>query len=258
MSLLLLAAPRRPVFPRPDALAVRLEARADRLWTDGTLATPVAADGDAVGAWRDTAGATQIWSQNGSRRPVWRPAGMAGGRDAVEFEAAGLDRLAPLTTVPTSSGPRSVLVEFELTTALTSGQYAYVYATGDGVSDGGILWLHNGGGGQSFSVRSTGTGTTVGCGGTSGAGLPSTGTRCLFTFSFDGVDAGATSSYAMRINGSPQSLAASFSSSVVTWGLGSDPSLTFPYTTPMKLRRLLIWNVALTASQLAAAEAYCT
>ena len=257
---LLLAAPRRRLdgLPATGSLVTILEARADRLWTDSTLATPVTANGDPAGAWRDTAGATQLWAESGSRRPVWRPGGMVGGRDAVEFEAAGLDRLAPLTTVPTSSGARSVLVEFELTAALTGGQYAYVYATGNGVADGGILWLHNGAGGQSFSVRSTGTGTTVGCGGTSGAGLPATGTRCLFTFSFDGVAAGATSSYAMRINGSPQSLAASFSSSVVTWGLGSDPSLTFPYTTPMKLRRLLIWNVALTASQLAAAEAYCT
>lgn len=253
MSLLLLAAPRRPVFPRPDALAVRLEARADRLWTDGTLATPVAADGDAVGAWRDTAGATQLWSQNGTRRPVWRPAGM-GGRACVEFVQGDADRLAPLSTVPTTSGARSLLLEFELTTALGSEQYAYVFGAGDG----GLLWLYNGAGGQSFSYRSTGTGTTVGCGGAGGAGLPATGARCLFGATFDGVAAGAASSYAMRLNGVPQSLTTSFASSLTTWGIGSDPSLGFPYASPVKVRRLLIWNALLSAGEMAAAEAYCS
>ena len=257
---LLLAAPRRTTsgLPQPASVVVRLEAQADRLWTDSTLATPVSADGDLAGAWRDTAGATQIWAESGTRRPTWRTSAMEGGRACVEFTQADADRLAPLTTVPTHSGARSVLVEFELTTALTGGQYAYVYATGDGVSDGGILWLFNGPGGESFSVRSTGTGATVGCGGTSGAGLPATGTRCLFTFAFDGVNAGATGSYTMRLNGVTQTPAASFSTSVVTWGVGADPSLVFPYATPMRLRRLLIWNVALTAGELAAAEAYCT
>lgn len=255
MSLLLLAAPRRPVFPRPDALAVRLEARADRLWTDGTLATPVAADGDAVGAWRDTAGATQLWSQNGSRRPVWRPSGMAG-RDCVEFAQGDADRLAP-TTLLSTTGPRSLLVEFELTAALGSEQYCYLFGSGDGATDGGLLWLYNGASGQSFSYRSTGTGTTVGCGGTGGAGLPATGARCLFGATFDGVAAGSASSYAMRINGAPQTVTPSFSSSLTTWGLGSDPSLVFPYATPMKLRRLLVWNALLSAGEMAAAEAYC-
>ena len=71
---LLLAAPRRTTsgLPQPASVVVRLEAQADRLWTDSTLATPVSADGDLAGAWRDTAGATQIWAESGTRRPTWR------------------------------------------------------------------------------------------------------------------------------------------------------------------------------------------
>jgi hypothetical protein len=241
-------------LPRPEALAVRLEARGDRLWTDGTLATPVAADGDPVGAWRDTAGGTQLWAQNGTRRPAWRPSGMQGARSCVEFTQADADRMEPLSTVPTHSGARSLLVELELTTALAADQYCYVFGSGDG----GLLWLYSGAAGQSFSYRSTGTGTTVGCGGLSGAGLPAANTRCLFGVTFDGVSPGATSSYAMRLNGASQSVVSSYSSSLTTWGIGSDPSLAFPYATPLRLRRLLVWNAALSPGEMAAAEAYCS
>lgn len=63
-----------PVTTPPGSPIIWLNpADASKMWQDLAKTTPVAADGDPIAVWEDSAGVTGDWTQSDSaRRPVWR------------------------------------------------------------------------------------------------------------------------------------------------------------------------------------------
>lgn len=241
-------------LPRGRRMFLALDASQevyDNVGTAGsepTGSTPSA--GGRVRRWNDRLG-MRWYEETADAGPLYRPTAMPGGKPALEFVRGSNTRLVCYESLPAWSGPVTLLVVFQLTEALLSNTYGFLYNRGSDVP----IWLHNGTAGQSISWTRASGGSSIGFGGLNGAALNLA--RNTLVWRFLGGSVGDVTRYRATYNGQDMPLTSSFG--VATWGqgnIGRSNDSGAPYALSLYLQCLYGWNAALSDEEVQQALAY--